>query len=38
MSFTETNLNQQRDDVNQSIANIDKLAVWSIDMPKNQIV
>lgn len=30
MSFTETNINQQRDSIEESIANIDKLANWTI--------
>lgn len=38
LSFTETNLNEQRDSVESKIANIDKLANWSIEMPNNQIV
>ncbi len=38
MSFTETNLNEQRDSVAEKIANIDKLAVWDIDMPTSRIV
>ena len=38
MSFTETNLNQQRDDVDNKIANIDKLATWVINMPTTRTV
>ena len=38
MSFTETNLNEQRDSVEDKIANIDKLATWEIQMLKNQVV
>jgi hypothetical protein len=36
MSFTETNLNEQRDSVADNIANIDKQAVWKIDMATSQ--
>lgn len=36
MSFTETNLNEQRDSVADNIANIDKQAVWKIDMAASQ--
>ena len=38
MSFTETNLNQQRDDVDNKIANVDKLATWVINMPATRTV
>ena len=38
MSFTETNLNKQRDSVEEGIANIDKLADWDISMLKNRVV
>ena len=38
MSFTETELNEQRDSIEEQIANIDQLAKWSIDMPDNRTV
>ena len=38
MSFTETNLNEQRDSVEDSIANIDKQAEWTIDMLNSRVV
>jgi len=38
MSFTETNLNEQRDSVEDSIANIDKQAEWTIDMLSSRVV
>ena len=38
MSFTDTNLNKQRDSVEEGIANIDKLADWDISMLKNRVV
>lgn len=36
MSFTETNLNKQRDSVDEGIANIDKLADWEIRISKER--
>lgn len=38
MSFTETSVNQQRDDIKQGIANIDTLAQWSIAAAASQQV
>lgn len=38
MSFTETNLNEQRDDVEQSLANIDTLAQWEIILPSHRYI
>lgn len=38
MSFTETNLNEQRDSLEQKLANADNLATWTIQMLKNQVV
>lgn len=38
MSFTETNFNEQRDSLEDSIANVDKLATWVIDMPESRTV
>ena len=38
MSFTETNLNEQRDSLEDKLANADKLANWEIQMLKNQVV
>lgn len=38
MSFTETNVNQQRDDVKNAIANADNLAQWSITAAATQQV
>ena len=38
MSFTETNFNEQRDDLEQSIANIDSLAKWTIEIAQQQEV
>lgn len=38
MSFTETNLNEQRDSLEDKIANIDKLATWEIEMLGNRVV
>ena len=38
MSFTETNLNLQRDDVSQSIANIDTLPTYTIEVPASLTV
>ena len=35
MSFTETNLNEQRDSLEQKLANADNLATWTIQMLKN---
>ena len=38
MSFTETNLNLQRDDPVNKIANVDQLANWKVVMAKSQVV
>lgn len=38
LSFTETNVNEQRDDLNAKIANIDKKANWTIEASKSQTV
>ena len=38
MSFTETNFNEQRDDVEQSLANVDTLAQWEIILPSHRYV
>lgn len=38
MSFTETNFNEQRDSLEHSIANIDQLAEWTIEMAEHQNV
>lgn len=38
LSFTETNLNEQRDDAENKIANKDQIASWEIDMLDNRIV
>lgn len=38
MSFTETNFNEQRDSLEDKIANADQLATWEIQMLKNQVV
>lgn len=38
MSFTETNVNLQRDDLENKIANVDQLNSWSIDAPAEQTV
>ena len=38
MSFTETNFNEQRDSLEDKLANADKLANWEIQMLKNQVV
>ena len=38
MSFTETNLNLQRDDLENQIANADQLATWSIQAAETQTV
>lgn len=38
LSFTETNLNEQRDDVEDKIANKDQIATWEIDMTASRIV
>ena len=38
MSFTETNLKEQRDSLEDKLANADKLATWKIDMLDNRIV
>jgi hypothetical protein len=32
MSFTETNFNEQRDSLEDKLANADMLATWTIDM------
>lgn len=37
MSFTETNFNEQRDSLEDKLANADKLANWEIQMLKNQV-
>lgn len=37
-SFTETNFNEQRDSLENKIANIDQLATWEINMQDNRIV
>ena len=38
MSFTETNINELRDDVENKIANADKIAAWTIVSPSEQYV
>ena len=38
MSFTETNFNEQRDSLEDKLANADQLATWEIQMLKNQVV
>ena len=38
MSFTETNFNEQRDSLEDKLANADRLATWEIQMLKNQVV
>ena len=38
MSFTETNFNEQRDSLEDKLANADKEAVWSISMADSRIV
>ena len=38
MSFTETNFNEQRDSLEDKLANADQLATWKIQMLKNQVV
>ena len=38
MSFTETNFNEQRDSLEDKLANADKQAVWEINMVKNRVV
>ena len=38
MSFTESKINEQRDDIEQGIANIDTQTIWSIDLaPQRQV-
>lgn len=38
MSFTESKVNEQRDDIEQGIANIDTQVVWSVDLaPSRQV-
>ena len=38
MSFTETNFNEQRDSLEDKLANADQLATWEIQMLKNRVV
>lgn len=38
MSFTETNFNEQRDSLEDKLANADKLATWTIDMLEQRTV
>ena len=38
MSFTETNTNELRDDIENKIANADKIAAWTIVSPSEQYV
>lgn len=38
MSFTETNFNEQRDSLEDKLANADRLATWEIQMLKNRVV
>ena len=38
MSFTETNLNEQRDDLANSLANADTVAEWRLDLPSHRYV
>lgn len=38
MSFTETNLNEQRDDVENSLPNADTIAEWEVSMPSHRQV
>lgn len=38
MSFTESELNEQRDDTENGIANVDKIAEWSIEVAASRIV
>lgn len=38
MSFTETNFNEQRDNLEEKLANADQLATWTIDMLDSRIV
>lgn len=38
MAFTETNFNEQRDSLEEKLANADKKANWTIDMPKSRTV
>lgn len=38
MSFTETNINELRDDIENKIANADKIAAWTIVSPSEQYV
>lgn len=38
MSFTETNFNEQRDDLTNSLANADNVAGWTISLPSHQHV
>ena len=38
MSFTETNFNEQRDSLEDKLANADQLANWTIDMLDSRIV
>lgn len=38
MSFTETNLNEQRDSIENNLANADKQANWTIEMIENRVV
>lgn len=38
MSFTETNLNEQRDSLDEKLANADKIANWKIQMLDSRIV
>jgi len=30
MSFTETNVNELRDDIENKIANVDRIATWKV--------
>ena len=38
MSFTETNLNEQRDSIEDKLANADMLADWQIEMAESRVV
>ncbi len=38
MSFTETNFNEQRDSLEDKLANADMLATWTIDMPEQRTI
>lgn len=38
MSFTETNINELRDDIENKVANADKIAAWTIVSPSEQYV